>query len=98
MRELTKSSQAERDLLSIWLQLSVHSDSAAEHAIDLIEQRCSVIQQFPYGGEPCPQFGENLRWFPAGNYVIFYRPEVDRVQVVRVLDGRRDLNRAFWET
>ncbi len=97
MRVLVNSSQAETDLLQIGLQLSVHGYQVAERALSLIEQRCEVLRHFPYGGEACTTFGHNMRWFPAGNYVIFYRPEHDRIQVVRVLDGRRDLHRAFWQ-
>jgi toxin ParE1/3/4 len=64
--------------------------------IDFIERRCEVVLQFPYGGEACPQFGANMRRFPAGNYVIFYQPDTDGIQVVRVLDGRRNLEVAFF--
>ena len=97
MRELVKTSRAETDLAQIWAQLLLHGEAFADRVIDLIDRRCEVIRQLPYGGEACPQFGHDMRWFPAGNYVIFYRPLEDRVQVVRVLDGRRDLNRAFFQ-
>jgi plasmid stabilization system protein ParE len=51
---------------------------------------------FRWGGEACPKFGAEMRWFPAGNYVIFYRPINDEIHVVRVIDGRGDLDEAFW--
>lgn len=97
MRLLVKSSRAELDLLAIWAQLATFGAAVADRAIDLIEKHCEVIRRFPFGGEACPQFGEGVRWFPAGNYVIFYKPLEDRIQIIRVLDGRRDLPRAFWE-
>ena len=36
-----------------------------------------------------------MRWYFAGNYVIFYQPTDEGIEVVRVIDGRRDLPRAF---
>lgn len=63
--------------------------------LESIDRHCEVLLQFPYGGEACPQHGYNMRWFPAGNYVIFYHPDDDGIRVVRVIDGRRDLDVAF---
>ncbi len=83
--------------MQIGLDLSRFGTKAADRVLDLIERRCAVIQQFPLGGEACPQFGSNMRWYPAGNYVIFYAPCGDEIQIVRVLDGRRDLPSAFWQ-
>lgn len=97
MHKLVRSSRAELDLIQIALDLSRFGTKVAERALDLIERRCEVIQRFPKGGEACPQFGSEIRWYPAGNYVIFYVPRDDEIQIVRVLDGRRDLPSAFWE-
>jgi toxin ParE1/3/4 len=36
-----------------------------------------------------------LRGFPFGNYVIFYRPMENGVEIVRVLHGARDLPPLF---
>jgi len=37
----------------------------------------------------------SLRSFPVGNYLIFYRPITDGVEVVRMLHGARELRRIF---
>ncbi len=96
MNMLVWTSRAELDLVAIGLELTRFGTAVADRALDVINSRCETLRQFPYGGETCPQFGEQLRWYPAGNYVIFYRPTDDGIQIVRVLDGRRDLRRAFW--
>lgn len=98
MRRVVHTSHAELDLLEIWTALLVHGDAAADRTLGLIEKRCDVLRQFPFGGEACPRFGPDTRWFPAGRYVIFYRVIDNDVHVVRVLDGRRDLDDAFWRT
>lgn len=36
-----------------------------------------------------------LRGLPVGNYIIFYRPMKDGIQVIRVLHGARDLPSQF---
>jgi toxin ParE1/3/4 len=32
-----------------------------------------------------------LRSFPVGNYVVFYVPVSDGIEVVRVMNGRQDI-------
>jgi toxin ParE1/3/4 len=38
-----------------------------------------------------------LRSFPVHPYVVFYRPQVDTILVVRILHGRRDIERIMSE-
>jgi toxin ParE1/3/4 len=39
----------------------------------------------------------NLRSFTVKNYVIFYQPITDGIEVLRVLYGARDIHRVFDE-
>jgi hypothetical protein len=57
MRRITRTSCAELDLVAIGLELSQYGERAVERALELIEGRCEVIREFPYGGEACLQFG-----------------------------------------
>lgn len=95
IRKLSRTSRADQDLLKIWSDLAIHDERAADKIIALI-QGCETLLQFPRGGEACPAFGPEMRWYPAGNYVIFYRPDDEGIQVFRVIDGRRDLNIAYY--
>jgi toxin ParE1/3/4 len=97
MSEIAQTSRAERDLVEIWAHVAIHNTQLADRLIDLIQERCQLLLRFPRGGEACPRFGSEMRWFPAGNYVIFYRPDANGIQVIRVLDGRRDLDVEFWK-
>lgn len=36
-----------------------------------------------------------VRSLVLGNYVVFYRFEADRVTVLRIMDGRRDIDSEF---
>jgi toxin ParE1/3/4 len=96
MPKLVRTSRAEQDLVDIWFEIAKHDDRAADRIMELIQRRCEVLLRFPYGGEACPRFGHDARWFPAGNYAIIYRPDDDGIQVVRVIDGRRDIEAAFF--
>jgi toxin ParE1/3/4 len=39
----------------------------------------------------------NLRSFPVGNYLIFYRPINQGIEVIRILHGARDILSLFEE-
>jgi toxin ParE1/3/4 len=49
------------------------------------------LRDNPLAGRARPELAENVRSFPVGNYVIFYRPLQDGIEIVRVLSGYRDL-------
>lgn len=40
----------------------------------------------------------NLRSFPVGNYLIFYRPINQGIEVLRVLHGARDIPSIFEDS
>ena len=50
-----------------------------------------VLVQNPLLGQSCPEFGENMRIWSFGNYVVLYMPRLDGIDVVQVAHGARDL-------
>ena len=46
-------------------------------------------------GEPREEVRPHLRSFSVGNYVIYYQIVGNRVVIVRVLHGARDLGKLF---
>ncbi|MDZ8108879.1 MAG: type II toxin-antitoxin system RelE/ParE family toxin [Nostoc sp. DedQUE12a] len=40
----------------------------------------------------------NLRSFPVGNYLIFYRPIDQGIEVIRLLHGARDIQSLFEDS
>jgi toxin ParE1/3/4 len=46
----------------------------------------------PLIGRARPELAADLRSFPVGNYVLFYRPIADGVELVRALSGHRDIH------
>jgi toxin ParE1/3/4 len=45
----------------------------------------------PFLGQACPEFGDELRIFPVGNYVVLYMPRPNGIDIVQVTHGARDL-------
>ncbi len=75
----------------------VGSLNAAEDLLNLINQTCRKLATFPSMGRLRIELAEELRSFPVKDYLIFYRPIEEGVEVVRVLSGYRDLTALFSE-
>ena len=87
--------QARQDLNDIWEFIAQDSVTAASRFTDTIEQKCELLARFPEMGRARPELAPSLRSFPVGNYVIFYRPIKDGIEVVRVLSAWRDISSVF---
>jgi len=51
-----------------------------------------MLAQTPLAGRSRDDLVSNLRSFPVGNYIIFYTPVSDGIEVVRVMNGRQDID------
>jgi len=51
-----------------------------------------MLVQNPLAGRQRPELVPGLRSFPVGNYVIFYVPLIDGIEVLRVMNSRRDVD------
>ena len=89
---------AENDLTDIWLYIAEDNPDAADRFIDRIYDTChKTLVPSPESGRARPELADSLRSFPVGNYVIFYRPSRQGVQIVRVLSGHRDIPALFHD-
>lgn len=50
-----------------------------------------MLVQNPLAGRERWELRADLRSFPVGNYVIFYVPLPDGVEIVRVMHDRQDI-------
>jgi toxin ParE1/3/4 len=87
-----KSPQAEVDVRSIWDFIAADNLSAADAMIDRIERTFDMLADQPFAGRARSDLAPNLRSFPVGSYIIFYIPKPDGVDVVRVMNGRQDID------
>ena len=84
---------ASRDLEEIVSYVGERDANAAARLLDRIEDECGRLGRDPGIGQLRPDLLPNLRFFPVGNYLIFYRESDEGIQVIRVLHGARDYAR-----
>jgi len=87
-----KSPQAENDVASIWEFIAGDSVKAADAVLERIEKAFDMLAQNPLAGRARNELGLALRSFPVGSYVVFYVPVPDGIEVVRVMNGRQDID------
>lgn len=90
MARLRFTTDASNDLEEIVEYVGTRNPMAATRLVDRLEAECWRLARDPGIGQPRPELGEGLRFFPVGNYLIFYRERSNDIQVVRVLHGARD--------
>lgn len=92
MKSADFSLLAESDLNDIVDFIARDSPSAAQTLIMRIREKCETLASFPELGRVRSGFRDpEIRSLGFGNYVIFYRPKNDGVEIARVLHGARDL-------
>lgn len=91
MPRLLKRPQAEADLDDIWWYVAQDSPQNADQFLDRIQDKCLVLAEFPQMGVAQDELKPNLRSFSVSSYLIFYFPIEDGIDVVRVLQGARDI-------
>src|SRR6185437_6843672 len=89
--EPRKSPQTEIDLTSIWDFIARDNVRAADSLLVRIEAAFNMLAANPLAGRARDDLAPAIRSFPVGNYIIFYLPRSDGIEVVRVLHGRQDI-------
>ncbi|MBR0960431.1 type II toxin-antitoxin system RelE/ParE family toxin [Bradyrhizobium japonicum] len=87
-----KAPQADLDLDSIWEFIASDSTRAAEKQIERIGEIFEMLLENPLAGRERRELRVGLRSFAVGNYVIFYVPLPDGIEIIRVMHGRQDIN------
>jgi len=83
------------DLEELWLYVARDDVAQADRLLDLIEERFRSLAQFPRMGVSRDDLAPSLRSFSHGNYIIFYMASGDGIEIVRVLQGMRDIKALF---
>jgi toxin ParE1/3/4 len=88
---IRRSAKARTDILDIWLYIAERNPAAADRVLDAIEHVFGMIALHPLIGRERPEILPGIRSFSVMSWVVFYRPENEFVDIVRVLHGARDL-------
>lgn len=96
------SPAADRDLEEIWLTIAADNLGAATRVVQAIGEKIGHLADHPRLGPRRPDIRSAARLLIEGPYLILYEthPDVDdrpveTIEIVRVVDGRRNLTRPF---
>ena len=87
--ELTR--QASADVRSIGEAIALLNPDAGLHFLDKLYSKFEMIEAYPGIGRLRPDFGPDVRQFPVGKHLVFYRPISDGIEILRVLHGARQI-------
>jgi toxin ParE1/3/4 len=102
MTRVVISPAAESDLEDIWLTIAADDPVTATRIVRAIGARIGGLARHPRLGPCRPDIRPAVRMLVEGPYLILFetRPDtndgpIDEVDIVRVVDGRRDLTKLF---
>ena len=95
MKSIRYSTQAHCDIEAISGYLFDLNPVAAYRFLDALDGTCELLAEHPLMGRLRPMLDDSLRSFPIGNYLIFYTPGLDGINVARRIYGGRDLPGIF---
>lgn len=83
--------EADQDILQILRYIARDNETAAIKFYDSLRSTFSLLASQPFMGQryQSPR-SRGARFHTHGNYVIFYLPISDGVEILRVLHGARD--------
>ena len=90
-----RSSKAEVDLLEIWSHIAGNSPQAADRLLDEIDAASKMLAKHPNAGKSRDDLAHGIRFYPVGNYLIFYTVRESGIIIVRVINGARDYRHDF---
>jgi toxin ParE1/3/4 len=85
-----------QDLRDIWRGFAEYSSlTLADAKLAMLQEKLVILSQFPESGRRRDDLMLGMRSFPAVEFVIFYRIVDDSIQIIRVVNGRRDIEAIF---
>ena len=87
------SAHAQEDLDQIFVYWAKRvSAETADRLIDRITERFSLLGEYPRVGRRCANIDPEVRSFPAGKYISYYRSTRRSTEILHVFHGARDQN------
>ena len=86
------------DLIAIGRYIAKDSPARAETFVQELEQTCLELADAPHAFALLShRENKDVRRRVYGNYLIFYRVGVDRIDVIHILHGARDYESRLFE-
>ncbi len=97
MARIVRRSRSRQDLVEIWRYIADESgDPRADKYLRRLNDVITYVAQQPLIGRARPEIQEEgIRSFVAESHVIFYIALADGMELVRVIHGSQDLEKAW---
>lgn len=96
MPRIYRTPESRLDYEEIWLFIAPKNPAAAERLLLQFDAKLEKLAHQPLLGRSAEELSPNLRSFPSGNYLIFYRPAADGIELIRVLHSARDITPEYF--
>jgi len=97
MNQCLISPQSIRDLDSISDYFFNRNIETGEMLFQDFTKKCENLLQFPNMGRSYEYIRQGMRGLPLNGYIIFYQFVNNNVEILRVINGRQDLEALFAE-
>lgn len=87
--------RANADLRAAYAYLAESNSIAAIRFVDRIDRAFRSLSEHPYAGRERPELQNGVRSLVCGWHVIFYVVQTGLILVIRVIDGRMDIDAEF---
>lgn len=100
---LTFSKEAIADLDQLWLFIAEQDPKAADGVIDYLQDRLLELARMPTIGRVRPDLWPDAYCFSVGKgswrsgFLVFYRIANEGIEIVRILEGHRDISPEVFE-
>lgn len=91
MKSYRLTNLAQADIDSAWLYIAKDRETAADRFVERLHGHFGLLAENPLIGECRSDLADGLRLSIVGNYVVLHRLAGDRIQIVRVIHGARDV-------
>ena len=98
---IVRRTLAKRDIAQIACFIADDNEAGAERFLEAVEASLIALARMPHIGVGrhfrTPKFADVRMWRVKGfeNYLIFYRPRKQGIEVLRVTHGARDIEALF---
>jgi toxin ParE1/3/4 len=96
--QIRRTTASKKDYETIWDFIAQDNADAADQLLLHFDERLERLAESPFMGRAIDALAPSLRCSPVGNYVLFYRPDITGIQLIRVLHARRDITPEFFDS
>ncbi len=96
MPRILRTRESLYDYNEIWSYIAARDPAAADRLVRHFDATLDIIASAPNMGRNAGDLAANLRSFPIGSYLIFYRPMEDGIELIRVVHGARDITPEYF--